>query len=166
MRKRSVFTRAAALIMAVALGAAASGCSAKGQPENTAGMQSGTAMAGSSDETPKDTVDNSGMGRYVETTVYEGSGFSSEVQAQTLSDGQIIFLNGVTKQKVVSKDEGSSWEAEENDAFQAFLDAHYPFGAAIAEDGTIAFVSMDRREGSPEGKDAVYDSRFSFLSPC
>ncbi len=157
MRKRSVFTRAAALIMAVALGAAASGCSAKGQPENTAGTQSGTAMAGSSDETPKDTVDNSGKGRYVETTVYEGSGFSSEVQAQTLSDGQIIFLNGVTKQKVVSKDEGSSWEVEENDAFQAFLDAHYPFGAAIAEDGTIAFVSMDRREGSPEGKDAVYD---------
>ena len=157
LRKKSIFARAAAVFMAAALGIAASGCGVKEQPENEPGTQADVAGAGSSAETQGDMAEGSGKGRYVESTVYEGSGFSDRVQTQVLADGRIVFLNGLMKQMVVSQDGGDSWEVEANDAFYEFIDVHYPYHAAIAEDGTIALIGMDRREDSPEGKGAEYD---------
>lgn len=157
MGKKFTFSRVAAVFMAAALGVTAPGCGVKEPSENTSGTQSDAAMADASDEARKDASDGSGKGRYVESTVYDGGGFSDLVQTQVLADGRILFLNGLTKQKVISKDGGSSWEVEANDAFYAFVDEHYPFGAAIAPDGTIALIGMDRREDSPEGMDAEFD---------
>ena len=151
MRKKSMVTRTAAVFTAAALSVAASGCGVKEQSENTSGVQSDVAVGGSSDETQKDAADSSGKGRYVESTVYESSGFSDFVWTQILDDGQIIFLNCLTKQKVVSTDGGSTWEAESNDAFYDFVGEHYAVGAAIAKDGTIAIVGMDSAGSQPDG---------------
>lgn len=147
MGKKSMFTRAAALIMAAVLGVTMAGCGTKGQSEDTAGTQLDGTASGSPDATQKDADDSSGKGRYVESTVYESDGFSDYVWTQTLADGQIIFLNCLTKQKVVSTDGGSTWESESNDAFYDFVGEHYAAGAAIAKDGTIAIVGMDSAEG-------------------
>ncbi|MDE7478048.1 MAG: extracellular solute-binding protein, partial [Lachnospiraceae bacterium] len=97
-----------------------------------------------------------GMGRYVETTVFESDGFMDKVETQTLSDGEIAFLNSLSQQKIVSND-GAVWENETNEEFSAFIDEHYPAATAIAKDGTIAVVGMDRRADSPEGFNAEYD---------
>lgn len=148
MRKKSMVTRTAAVFTAAALSVAASGCGVKEQSENTSGVQSDVAVGGSSDETQKDAADSSGKGRYVESTVYESSGFSDFVWTQILDDGQIIFLNCLTKQKVVSTDGGSTWEAESNDAFYDFVGEHYAVGAAIAKDGTIAMSGWTVQEVS------------------
>lgn len=151
MGKKSMVTRAAALIMAAVLGVTMAGCGTKGQSENTAGTQLDDTASGSPDATQKDAADGSGKGRYVESTVYESDGFSDYVWTQTLDDGQIIFLNCLTKQKVVSTDGGSTWESESNDAFYDFVGEHYAVGAAIAKDGTIAIVGMDNAGSQPDG---------------
>lgn len=151
MRKKLMVTRAAALFIAAALGVAVSGCSVKGQSENTAGIQSDDVVAGLPDGTQMDAADNSGKGRYVESTVYESNGFSDIVWTQTLDGGRIIFLNCLTKQKVVSNDDGNTWEAESNDAFYDFVGEHYAVGAAIAKDGTIAIVGMDSAGSQSDG---------------
>ncbi|MDE6222058.1 MAG: carbohydrate ABC transporter substrate-binding protein, partial [Lachnospiraceae bacterium] len=106
MGKKSMFARAAALIMAAAVGIAAAGCGAKEQLENAAGTQTGITEEIQSDAGQSDAAGDGGMGRYVETAVYEGKGFSDMVQPQTVSDGQILFLNCLTRQKVVSDDGG------------------------------------------------------------
>ncbi len=102
------------------------------------------------------------MGRYVETTVYEGKGFSDLVQTQSLSDGQIVFLNCLTRQRVVSKDGGSTWESEPADAFFGFIDDHYAAAAAIAKDGTIAVIGMDHVDSSSDGEDGYAFNLYSY----
>lgn len=169
MGKKSIITRSAALFMAAAIGVSAAGCSTASQPDNaetlrneastqtgiTGGSISGDSTSGT--EQTDSGENNSGMGRYVESVVFEGDGFANEVETQTLEDGQLVFLNSLTKQKIVSMD-GTAWQNEQNDAFSAFIDEHYPTASAIAKDGTIAYVGMDRRADSPEGElHAEYD---------
>lgn len=158
MRKESIFARAAALIMAVMVGAAASGCGTKESSEMVPGIQTENTGSDQSDAEQKDTVDENGMGRYVETTVYESQGFPSMTQAQTLGDGQILFLNCLSRQRVVSKDGGSTWDSGMDDAFSAFIEDHYAASAAIAKDGTIAVIAMDEAGSLPDGtKEYVYN---------
>lgn len=158
MRKKSMFTRSAALFMAATIGMTAAGCSTKEQSDSgeTVLNETGTQANSSSGTGQKDSEDNNGMGRYVETVVYESGGFSDRVVTQTLSDGQVVFLNSLTKQRIVSKD-GAVWEREENEAFNTFIDEHYPAAAAIAKDGTIAYIGMDVKTGLPEGARAEYE---------
>ncbi len=157
MGKKSMFTRATALIAAAAVGVTAAGCGVKEQPENTAGTQAVITEGSQSDTEQRDAVDDNGMGRYVETAVYESKGFFDVVQTQTLSDGQILFLNCLTRQKVVSKDGGNTWDMEESEAFSDFVGEHYAMASAIAKDGTIAVIGMDKRADSADGYNAEYD---------
>ena len=158
MRKKSMFTRSAVLVMAAAVSITAVGCGVKGRSGNEAGTQTGITKDSPSDVGQTDTVNDNGMGRYMETTVYEGKGFSDRVQTQTLGDGQILFLNCLTRQKVVSNDGGSTWDIEESDAFSGFIDEHYSMASAIAKDGTIAVIGMDQKaSSSADGFDAEYD---------
>ncbi len=154
MGKKSIFQKAAALFMAAVLGIGAAGCGTKELSEDPGGTQPDTGQT--------DPVHDSGMGRYVETTVYEGKGFSDLVQTQSLSDGQIVFLNCLTRQRVVSKDGGSTWESEPADAFFGFIDDHYAAAAAIAKDGTIAVIGMDHVDSSSDGEDGYAFNLYSY----
>ncbi len=157
MRKKSRFIQAAALLTAAAVGITTVGCGAgeqtasKGSENNastaidTIGTDEDTAQTGQNDETG-----SNGMGRYVESTVYEGEDFYDHVEQQTFSDGQMVFLNSLTKRKIVSKDGGATWNTETNEAFSDFIAAHYPIASAIAKDGTIAIVGMDKIEVTEE----------------
>lgn len=163
MRKKSMFTKAAALFMAAAIAVTAAGCGTKGQPDaenavDATGTQASITEDGASRAGSKDNAESSnGMGRYVEQTVYEGEWFYDKVAGQILDDGQLVFLNSLTKRKIVSKDNGSVWETEDNAAFSAFIDEHYPGTTAVAKDGTIAIVAMDQRAGSADNERAEYD---------
>ena len=162
MGKKSIFQKAAALFMAAALGISAAGCGTKELPEDPGGTQAGVMDISQPDTGQTDPVHDSGMGRYVETTVYEGKGFSDLVQTQSLSDGQIVFLNCLTRQRVVSKDGGSIWESEPADAFFGFIDDHYAAAAAIAKDGTIAVIGMDHVDSSSDGEDGYAFNLYSY----
>lgn len=164
MRKKSMVTRLAALIVAAAVGVAATGCGTKEQPGSEAGTQTSI-----TEETPSDTgqsnagqpntgqpnagqgdaADNNGMGRYVESDVFEGE-YWDRLVTQTLSDGQMVFVNSMTGRRFVSKDKGDTWEVEENDAFAAFTEEHYPISTAVSKDGILALICMDLPEGAPE----------------
>lgn len=152
MRKKSMFTRSAAFVMAAVLGVTAPGCGMIGQSGNETGAQADGKDAGSSGSGLTDASSENGVGRYVESTVYESDGFSDMVQTQTLSDGQIMFLNCLSRQKVVSDDGGSTWDAAADDAFFAFIDDHYAAAAAIAKDGTRAVIGMDQTGSPADGK--------------
>lgn len=162
MRKKSITARLAALLMAAAIGMGATGCNTDSQLDieetarNQTGAQANTTEESLSGTKQADSADSSGMGRYVETDVFAGDSFADHVETQILNDGRIVFLNSLTKQKIVSKD-GTAWELEENEAFSAFIDAHYPAAVAIAQDGTIAFVGMDKKTGSQDGERTEYD---------
>ena len=162
MGKKSIFQKAAALFMAAVLGIGAAGCGTKELSEDPGGTQTGVMDISQPDTGQTDPVHDSGMGRYVETTVYEGKGFSDLVQTQSLSDGQIVFLNCLTRQRVVSKDGGSTWESEPADAFFGFIDDHYAAAAAIAKDGTIAVIGMDHVDSSSDGEDGYAFNLYSY----
>lgn len=149
MRKKPMLTRWAAFILAAAVGIAAAGCGTKGQPELEAGTQTGIMEETSPETGQEQTKDDNGMGRYVERTVFEGE-YWDKVTSQTLQDGRMLFVNSMTGQRFVSKDNGDTWEIEASDAFAAFTDKHYPVSTAIAKDGTIALVCMVLPEGEPE----------------
>lgn len=154
MRKNSIFKRWAALFLAAAVGITAAGCGTK----EPSGSETGT-QASITEENPSDigqdntTNDNNGMGRYVESTVLECE-YWDRVDTQTLDDGQIVFVNSMTGRKMVSGDKGNTWEVEESEAFTAFTQEHYPVSTAIAKDGTLALVCMEKPEGS---EDYVYN---------
>lgn len=160
MRKKSICMKTAALLTAAAVGITAAGCGAKEQtagngntkePGTAAGTDTtdeSTTQSGQDDET-----DGSGMGRYVETTVYEVEKLYDRVVQQIFSDGQMVFLNSLTKQQIVSKDDGATWNAETDEAFSSFIEEHYPVASAIAKDGTIAIVGMDKIEGTEDAYD-------------
>lgn len=156
MRKKSMFTRSAAFLMAAAIGITATGCGTSGQTGsdenvlNEAGTQASVTEESQSGTEQKDSADGNGMGRYVETTVSECDGFMDQVVTQNLSDGQIVFLNSLSNQKIVSND-GDVWDAEADEPFFAFIEEHYPAETAIAKDGTIAVVGMDKRADLPDG---------------
>lgn len=149
MRKRSMFTRLAALLTAAAVGITAAGCGAKEQSESETGTQASITEENPSDTGQEGTADNNGMGRYVEKTVFECE-YWEKVEAQTLQDGRILFVNSATGQIFVSGDGGDTWEIELGDAFKAFTDEHYTVSTAISGDGTFALVCMDLPEGAPE----------------
>lgn len=117
------------LVAAVMLGASVTGCGTKGLLENEDGTQS-DAM----NEEPGQ--GGNGVGRYIGTTVYEGSEFYDLTQMQTLEDGQIVLLNCYSMEKLVSEDRGSTWHVETDDALSAALAEHDPADTAIAKDGT------------------------------
>ena len=71
MRKRSMFTRLAALLTAAAVGITAAGCGAKEQSESETGTQASITEENPSDTGQEGAEDNNGMGRYVEKTVFE-----------------------------------------------------------------------------------------------
>ncbi len=160
MRKKSMATKMAALFTAAAVGITAAGCGAKDQTAsngnaNGSGTTSETSVTDESttQSGANDEAGGSGMGRYVETTVFEGENFYDHVERQIFSDGQMVFLNSLTKQKIVSKDGGATWNTETNEAFSDFIAAYYPIASAIAKDGTIAIVGMDKIEGTEEEYD-------------
>ena len=138
------------LVVAVMLGASVTGCGTKGLLENEDGTQS-DAM----NEAPGQ--GGNGVGRYIGTTVYEGSEFYDLTQMQTLEDGQIVLLNCYSMEKIVSEDGGSTWHAETDDALSAALAEHDPADTAIAKDGTIAWIGRDERADSPGGIHSEYD---------
>ena len=138
------------LVAAVMLGASVTGCGTKGLLENEDGTQS-DAM----NEAPGQ--GGNGVGRYIGTTVYEGSEFYDLTQMQTLEDGQIVLLNCYSMEKIVSEDGGSTWHAETDDALSAALAEHDPADTAIAKDGTIAWIGRDERADSPGGIHSEYD---------
>lgn len=153
MRRKSIVTKAAVLFMATAVGAMTVGCGAK---EQTISNEKSSKISTEADKTEvssseygqKDEIASGGMGRYVETNVLEGETFYDKVEQQTLSDGQMIFLNSLTKRKIVSKDNGATWNTETDEGFSSFIEEHYPAASAIAKDGTIAIVGMDKIEGT------------------
>lgn len=155
MSKKSIFTKAAALIMATMLGISAIGCSAKDQPIDGGGIQTETETQTNTIEDATDVPSSSGTGRYVEQTVYEGE-FWDKVSAQTLSDGPIMFVNSLTSQQLVSEDGGNTWNAESSDAFAAFRENHYPVSTAISKDGILAIISMDKKDAPAAGENTEY----------
>lgn len=158
MSKKSMFARVAALIMAVMVGAAASGCGAEESSEMVPGARTENTSSSPSEAEQSDTLDENGRGRYVETIVYEGKGFPSMTQAQTLGDGRLLFLNCLSRQKVVSEDGGSTWDSGMDDAFAAFIEEHYAASAAVAQDGTLAVIGMDQVGSLPDGtKEYVFN---------
>lgn len=160
MRKKSMFTKLAALLTAAAVGIASVGCGATKQTAGngnandanttieTDAVDGSTTQSGQEDDTG-----SSGMGRYVETTVFEGENFYDRVVQQTFSDGQMVFLNSLSERQIVSKDDGATWNAETDEAFSAFIKEHYPVASAVAKDGTIAIVGMDKIEGTEDEYD-------------
>lgn len=149
MRKKSMFKRWAALFLAAAVGITVSGCGTKEPSGSETGTQAGVMEENPSGTGQGDTEDNGGMGRYVESTVLECE-YWDRVETQTLDDGQIVFVNSMTGRKMVSEDKGNTWEVEESEAFTAFTQEHYPVSTAIAKDGTLALVCMEKPEGSEE----------------
>lgn len=155
MRKKSICMKTAALLTAAAVGITAVGCGAKEQTVGNGNTKEpGTAAeTGRTDESAtqsgqKDETDGSGMGRYVETTVYEAANLYGGMAQQIFSDGQMVFLNSLSKQQIVSKDGGAIWNNETDEAFSNFIEEHYPAASAIAKDGTLAIVGMDKIEGT------------------
>ncbi len=153
MRKKSMVAKTVALFMATAVSVTTVGCSAKDQTvsnENRSDIstEADKTEEHSSESGQKDDTASGGMGRYVETNIREGETFYDQVEQQILSDGQIVFLNSLTKQKVVSKDNGETWNTEIDEGFSSFIEEHYPAASAIAKDGTIAIVGMDKIEGT------------------
>lgn len=149
MRKKSIVTKTAALFMATTVGVMSIGCSTKDQTtSNERNSKISTETEESSSEYEQDETVTGGMGRYIETNVLEGETFYDKVEQQILSDGQIVFLNSLKKQKFVSKDNGTTWNMETDESFSRFIEEHYPAASAIAKDGTIAIVGMDKIEGT------------------
>lgn len=160
MRKKSMFTKLAALLTAAAVGIASVGC---GATKQTAGngnandanttIETDAADGSTTQSGQEDDTGSSGMGRYVEMTVFEGENFYDRVVQQTFSDGQMVFLNSLSERQIVSKDDGATWNAETDEAFSAFIKEHYPVASAVAKDGTIAIVGMDKIEGTEDEYD-------------
>ena len=160
MRKKSMFTKLAALLTAAAVGIAAVGCSATKQTAGNGNandanttIETDAADGSTTQSGQEDDTGSSGMGRYVEMTVFEGENFYDRVVQQTFSDGQMVFLNSLSERQIVSKDDGATWNAETDEAFSAFIKEHYPVASAVAKDGTIAIVGMDKIEGTEDEYD-------------
>lgn len=162
MRKKSIFTKAAAVIIAAVIGISAIGCSADGQTGNKGqafdetGTQASITEEGSSETGQMDDTDSSGTGRYVESTVYEGD-YDNKVSVQTLSDDQIVFVNSMTSQKFISKDGGDTWDTERSDEFAAFRENHYPMTTAVSKDGILALICMDKKDESVSAENMEYE---------
>lgn len=138
------------LFAVVMLGVSVTGCGTKGLLENEADTMP-DAMSEVSGQ------GGNGMGRYIGTTVYEGSEFYDLTQMQTLEDGRIVLLNINSMEKLVSEDGGSTWHAEMNDTLSTALMEHDPADTAIAKDGTIVWIGRDERADSPGGIHSEYD---------
>jgi len=147
MRKKSIVTKLTVLFLAAAVSITVTGCGTKGQSET--GTQASTAEEKQSDAGQEEIADNNGMGRYVESTVFEGD-YWDRLGTQALQDGRMVFVNSMTGQRFVSKDGGDTWEVEESEVFAAFTEEHYPISTAISEDGTLALICMDHQEGASE----------------
>lgn len=151
MKRKSLFARLVILFATAALGMSVTGCGEKG----LLGNEDGTLNEASGQD---GIIDGNGMGRYMGTTVYEGSEFYGLTQMQTLDNGQVVLLNQYnTMEKLVSEDGGSTWHVDMNDARSAFLREHEPADTAIAKDGTIAWIGRDERADSPGGFYSEYD---------
>lgn len=149
MRKKSMFTRLAAFLMAAMVSITAAGCGAKESQDSVTETQASITEESQTDTGQKDDGGgNNGMGRYVEQTVFEGE-YQNQMDTQTLSDGRLMIANSMTGRRYVSADKGGTWETVESEAFAAFVDEHYPISTAIAKDGTLAVICMDRLEGAP-----------------
>ncbi|MDE6221133.1 MAG: carbohydrate ABC transporter substrate-binding protein, partial [Lachnospiraceae bacterium] len=154
MRQRSLFVRLAAFFMAVVLAMAMTGCNGNKSLDG----EHGTFTDGMNEASGQgNSADSNGMGRYVGTTVYEGKEFYGLTQMQTLNDGRIMLLNPFAMEKSVSTDGGSTWNIEADETLSAFMEEHYPAAAAVAKDGTVAFIGLDEREDSPGGFYSEYD---------
>ncbi len=150
MRKKSMFTRLAAFLMAAMVSITAAGCGTKESQDRVTETQASITEESQSDTGQKDDGSiNNGMGRYVEQTVFEGE-YHDRMDTQTLSDGRLMIANSMTGRRYVSADKGDTWETVESEAFAAFADEHYPIATAIAKDGTLAVICMDQLEGVPK----------------
>lgn len=150
MRKKSMFTRLAAFLMAAIVSITAAGCSTKESQDSVTETQASITEESQSDTGQKDDGSiNNGMGRYVEQTVFEGE-YHDRMDTQTLSDGRLMIANSMTGRRYVSADKGDTWETVESEAFADFADEHYPIATAIAKDGTLAVICMDQLEGAPK----------------
>ncbi|MDE7273446.1 MAG: ABC transporter substrate-binding protein [Lachnospiraceae bacterium] len=161
MRQRSLFVRLAAFFMAVVLAMAMTGCNGN----NSLDGEHGTFTDGMNEASGQgNSADSNGMGRYVGTTVYEGKECYGLTQMQTLNDGRIMLLNPSAMEKSVSTDGGSTWNIEADETLSAFMEEHYPAAAAVAKDGTVAFIGLDEREDSPGGFYSEYDCNLYICS--
>lgn len=151
MRKNSMITRAASLLMSAVLAMTMASCGTQGQPMRFENETDLSAAQQNSSNNPE----NSGTGRYVERTVSEGD-YWERVEKQTLQDGRMVFINSMTSQKFVSKDGGDTWDTEREEAFAAFVQEHYPISTALSKDGTLALICMDPKDASADMEQREY----------
>lgn len=158
MKRKSILTKSMSLLMAAVLGLTMAGCSS-GQSTEVGGQnpsESGPEAQANSDAEQKDYADSNGMGRYMERTVLEVEHTMDRMQLQILDDGQLVYLNYLSEQKFQSKD-GDTWEKVEDEAFSAYVKEHYAVAAAIAGDGTLAMVNMEKKAGQENSERPEYD---------
>lgn len=144
-RGRGVLARAAALMTAFSLVLSLTGCKTV---DGTAGGQS--SMSGISGQAGTQGGNNdTGMGRYVEKTVFElgEGGRYARSHLKILSEGKIGLLNdelGV----YVSEDGGESWQEEKSDALAEYLDIekNYIIASGISKEGTVALCYTPNSE--------------------
>ncbi|MDE6365853.1 MAG: carbohydrate ABC transporter substrate-binding protein [Lachnospiraceae bacterium] len=153
MRKNLIITRAAAFLMSAVIGVTAAGCGT--QAKRSEYETDLLVIDNDLSAAQQDHLDNNGTGRYVERTVCEGD-YWDRVEKQTLSDGQIVFVNSMTSQRFVSKDGGDTWDIEQNESFAAFVKEHYPISTALSKDGTLALICMDKKDASADIEQMEY----------
>ena len=169
MKKKSLFTKMTALLLAAVVGMSVIGCGAdptaetSGQKQtqnNQEGKTDNTAPEGSNDALESEqgnNTDSSGMGRYMEKAVLETENVVDQIQLQLLANGQPMFLNSYSAQRFQATDGGDTWEKLESEEFSAFRKEHYPTSSAIAKDGTIALINMEEKEGQENLEYPDYD---------
>ena len=167
MKKKSMFTKTTALLLAVAVGASIMGCGAdptaktSGQTQNHQEGNTDATVPESSSESAdmeqKKNTESSGMGRYVEKVVLEVENVTDAMQLKLLTNGQPMFLNSYSAQRFWATDGGDTWEKLESEEFSNFRKEHYPTSSAIAKDGTIALINMDKKEGQENLEDPDYE---------
>jgi len=143
---KTILKKLTACTTAAALGIMSAGCAAQtetggtdstGQNDTSDTVTTGTDTASETNETDAENADT-GMGRYVETTVFE-SGYAANrpLHLTRMDDGRIAFLclaNGKYG-LYVSGDEGDTWEFEERDWCNAYRDRDlYTLGCALSPD--------------------------------
>ncbi|MBO5032086.1 MAG: carbohydrate ABC transporter substrate-binding protein [Lachnospiraceae bacterium] len=103
-----------------------------------------------------DASQNTGMGRYVEKTVYEMDSVFTMAN-RVLNDGSFLFTDCTSGKKYVSNDSGDTWEAVQDERYAQFVEEHYAVESAVSADGVIAMINMEAKEDAGNGEKQDYD---------
>ncbi|MCM1185420.1 MAG: extracellular solute-binding protein [Lachnoclostridium sp.] len=168
IRKKGIFTKAAALISAFAISFLFAGCS--GADGQTGNQNSSAVLSQESGQGKNET----GMGRYVEKNVFElgEEGRYEKTHLQTLSDGRVEIYNDILG-AYLSEDNGDSWKGGEKDLYGDYLnpEKNYIIASAVSKEGVIALCySPYETEGLvpnscvllfPDGTEKSFDLKLS-----